>query len=317
MKQKVIFIIGPTAAGKTDIALDLAEHFKGEIICADSMQIYQDMHIGTARPLYEEQRGIPHHLFGFIAPDAEYNVAKYQKDAKQILANLSIKGTLPLVVGGTGLYINSLLYNIDFTQTAPNQELRQELSNQYNLPGGPDKLYSELVKKDPVAALRIHPNDKKRLIRRLEILLLEEPSAALTYNFCTTMQESYESLIIGINKERELLYKDIEKRVDIMISQGLEEEVRKVYEHYGEKITAFSAIGYKEFLPYFHGIASKKETIELIKRNTRRFAKRQLTWFRKIPSVQWFLSEDFNDKQTEVKKIEDIIEKFLDDKCKE
>ena len=259
MKQKVVFITGPTAAGKTDIAIAVAKYLGGEILCADSMQIYSEMHIGTARPLTEEQQGIPHHLFGTVAPNQAYSVAQYQAEAQTILETLAEKKALPIVVGGTGLYLNALLYDIDFTKTEPNRLLREQLSREYDVPDGSEKLYARLKQEDPDAAQRIHPNDKKRLIRRLEILATEETPAVYAFR---APQDKYETLVIGINKERPHLYRDIEIRVDQMMDRGLEQEVRTIYQKYGANITAFSAIGYKEFLPYFGGEASLEATVE-------------------------------------------------------
>lgn len=308
MKQKVVFITGPTAAGKTDIALAVAKHVGGEILCADSMQIYSEMHIGTARPLAEEQQGIPHHLFGEIKPDQAYNVAQYQAEAKNILAMLAKRKVTPLVVGGTGLYLNALLYDINFTQTEPDQALREQLSKQYDMPGGAEKLYIRLKQKDPDSAQRIHPNDKKRLIRRLEILTSEESPVRYAFR---APQNQYETLVIGINKERQHLYRDIEKRVDQMINRGLEQEVQDIYQKYGSDIAAFSAIGYKEFLPYFEREVSLEATVELIKRNTRRFAKRQMTWFRREPSIRWFFAEAYESPQQETEAVLKCIQDFL------
>ena len=308
MKQKVVFITGPTAAGKTDIAIAVAKYLGGEILCADSMQIYSEMHIGTARPLTEEQQGIPHHLFGTVAPNQAYSVAQYQAEAQTILETLAEKKALPIVVGGTGLYLNALLYDIDFTKTEPNRLLREQLSREYDVPGGSEKLYARLKQEDPDAAQRIHPNDKKRLIRRLEILATEETPAVYAFR---APQDKYETLVIGINKERPHLYRDIEIRVDQMMDRGLEQEVRTIYQKYGANITAFSAIGYKEFLPYFGGEVSLEATVELIKRNTRRFAKRQMTWFRREPCIHWFFAESYKSSHQEAEEVLRCIQEFL------
>ncbi len=307
-KQKLLLITGPTAAGKTDLALSIARDFAGEILCADSMQIYRDMHIGTARPLPEEQAGIPHHLFGEIAPDAPYSVAAYQQEAQRRMQDIWARDKLPIAVGGTGLYIHALLYQVDFTDAAPDDALREQLSQQYDAPGGADRLYIELLKKDPAAAARIHKNDTKRLIRRLEIL--QNEAAQEPYAF-RRPQEHYDTLVLGVNKDRAQLYRDINLRVDQMMAQGLCREAEAVYRAYGANIPAFLAIGYKEFLPYFAGEATLAEVTEKIKQNTRHFAKRQLTWFRREPQIKWFFAEEYADRAQELAAMEREIAAFL------
>ncbi len=290
--QKLIVILGPTASGKTDLAIQVAKAVDGEVVSADSMQIYREMHIGTARPLPQEQGGVAHHLLGFVAPDAAYSVACYQRDALRAIEEILSRGKQPILAGGTGLYLNSILYDLDFTRTEPNQELRQKLEAQYQ--ENPALLHAKLEQLDPAAAQRIHPNDKKRLIRRLEIL--EDAGRGEPYEF-RRPQSRYEIQQIGITKPRQTLYRDIERRVDTMFAQGLEAEVREIFRKYGADIAAFSAIGYKEFLPYFAGQATLEEISQRIKQNTRRFAKRQLTWFRREQHVCWFSTEDFSDKE--------------------
>lgn len=289
--RDLIIILGPTAAGKTELAIRVAREMKGEIISADSMQIYDEMSIGTARPLPEEQGGIPHHLLGFLAPNAEYSAACYQKDALAAADDILARGKQPIVAGGTGLYINSIAYDIDFTVTGPNPALREALAEEYEK--SPDQMHARLFRLDPEAAGRIHKNDKKRLIRRLEIL---EGGGGRAYDF-RRPQGKYKLHFIGIGKERENLYRDIERRVDLMFEAGLEREARRIFEEYGAEIAAFSAIGYKEFLPYFAGEATLEETKVVIKQNTRRFAKRQMTWFRKEPEIRWFYAEEFSNKE--------------------
>ena len=256
------------------------------------MQIYREMHIGTARPLPQEQEGIAHHLLGFVDPDAAYSVACYQRDALQAIEEILSRGKQPILAGGTGLYLNSILYDLDFTQTKPNQALRQRLEEQYQ--ENPALVHARLAELDPAAAQRIHPNDKKRLIRRLEIL--EDTGRGEPYEF-RRPQNRYQIQKIGITKPRQTLYHDIERRVDAMFAQGLEAEVREIFRKYGTEIAAFSAIGYKEFLPYFAGQATLEEISQRIKQNTRRFAKRQLTWFRREQQVCWFSTEDFSGKE--------------------
>lgn len=218
------------------------------------------------------------------------------------------RGKLPIAVGGTGLYIHALLYQVDFTDAAPDDALREQLSQQYNAPGGADRLYAELLSKDPTAAARIHKNDKKRLIRRLEIL--QSGAAQEPYAF-RRPQEHYDTLVLGVNKDRAQLYRDINLRVDQMMAQGLCQEAEAVYRTYGTKIPAFLAIGYKEFLPYFAGEATLAEVTEKIKQNTRHFAKRQLTWFRREPQIKWFFAEEYANRAQELAAMEQEIAAFL------
>lgn len=289
--KSVVFVVGPTATGKTELAIHLARVLNGEIISADSMQIYDELQIGTARPREQELMGVPHHLLGCIPPNGDYNVAMFQEQAKRIISEVLAKGRLPIVAGGTGLYVNSLTYKIDFSEAGPDPALREKLSAEYD--ADPAKLHEKLATLDPPAAKRIHVNDKKRLIRRLEIL---EGGESESYNFRVPV-EGERPILIGINRERKKLYRDIEERVDQMFEAGLEGEARRVYDKYGGEIPAFSAIGYKEFLPYFRGKGTIQEVRETVKRNTRRFAKRQLTWFRRDERIKWFFSDQYAGKE--------------------
>ena len=310
MKPKIVCIVGPTASGKTDVSIRIAKAFDGEIICADSMQIYQELQIGTAKPSIEEQAGIPHHLFGIVPPDGEYNVARYKEDAENTIQDILDRGKLPIIVGGTGLYINALSYALDFTAQAPDQAFRDRIAEEYDTPGGAERLYKQMIELDPASADRIHMNDKKRLIRRLEILSGEERE---TYSF-REPQQKFNMLRIGINKDRARLYSDINKRVDIMAEMGLETEVTDIYRKYGSDIQAFKAIGYKEFLPYFEGDITIEKTLEIIKRNTRRYAKRQLTWFRRESDIRWFYVDSYTDPHERNTEICHCVQKFLEDK---
>lgn len=290
-RGELIVILGPTASGKTELAIKVAQALNGEVISADSMQIYREMHIGTARPLPEEQGGIAHHLMGFVAPDANYSVACYQKDAHSAIQQILERGKQPILAGGTGLYLNSILYDMDFAAAKPDVALRERLAKEYE--NSPEQMHERLRKLDKDAAARIHLNDKKRLIRRLEIL---ESGGTREYDF-RRPQCRYHVIRIGVCKEREQLYKDIGRRVDKMFQDGLEEEARRIYSQYGSEIAAFAAIGYKEFLPYFSGSETLEETREKIKQNTRRFAKRQLTWFRREPDIHWFYRDQLEEEE--------------------
>lgn len=287
MKQRIYIITGPTAAGKTDISLSIAKKINGEIISADSMQIYKELNIGTAKIKENEMEGITHHLIDFIRVDEDYSVAKFQRQAKEIVSDIISRGKTPMLVGGTGLYINSIIYDLDFSNTKSNTSLRKELSELSN-----EKLYEMLKEKDPASAERIHLNDTKRLIRRLEILNSGGEETG-EYNF-RKVSSSYDAVMIGITMNRDKLYENINKRVDIMISNGLLEEAKVLYEKYGEKLYDLKVIGYKELIEYFKGMTDVNTAIETIKRNTRRFAKRQLTWFNREKDIKWFNKSEYD-----------------------
>ena len=285
-KKKLIVITGPTATGKTAAAVEIAKRMDGEIVSADSMQIYDVLSIGTARPTADEMQGIPHHLVGFVDPSEKYSAGKFQKDALECIENISERGKQPILVGGTGLYINAVTYDMDFSAPERDAEKNSRYLKLYN-EEGPDAAYGLLKKKDPDAAARIHKNDRMRVVRALEVA--DSPSGT-GYDF-RRPSERYDFRIFALTKDRARLYSDIEKRVDIMFERGLEKEVRELRERYGDDIQAFQAIGYKEFIPYFNGEIDIDKVRELIKRNTRRYAKRQLTWLRPDSRVNWIYTD--------------------------
>ena len=282
MKNKVYIICGPTASGKTAVAIELAKLLNSEIISADSMQIYKDISIGTARPSEEEMQGIFHHLMGHISPDSNYSAAAFKDDASILIEEMVKKKMTPIIVGGTGLYINAITYDLDFNGPQADEKLRRELINRYD--EDRDKLYSELIKLDPESEKRIHINNKVRVTRRMEILLSVGDSQ---YDFYRA-NEKYDFVISALSPKRSILYENINARVDEMIKNGLEDEVLMLYNQYGPKIQAFAAIGYKEFLPYFRKECSLEEVIDKIKLNTRHYAKRQLTWFKRDKRIKWY-----------------------------
>lgn len=286
-KGSVICIVGPTASGKTKLSIELAKKIHGEIISADSMQIYRYMDVGTAKPTCEEMQEIKHHMIDLIDPDQNFSVAQYQNQARVIIDDCLQRAVYPIVVGGSGLYINALTYDLDFFEVSGSKN-REALEKEYDQYGAL-YMHEKLKRLDLKAAKRIHPNDKKRIIRRLEIL--ESGKGETHYQF-EKPNCMYQYILVGITKNREKLYEDINHRVDEMRHQGLEEEVRKIYDQYGIESTAFQAIGYKEFIPYFEGRASVEEVYNAIKQNTRRFAKRQFTWFKRDPRIQWFVNDD-------------------------
>lgn len=284
-KPKVIVICGPTASGKTALSIELAKKINGEIISSDSMQIYKDMDIGTAKPTKEETQGIKHYLIDFVSPDERYSVANFKKDAKQALKEIIKKGKTPIVVGGTGLYVDSLIYEIDYNDIEIDEQYRKQLE-EVAKKDGLDKLYEEAKQIDPEAVSKISKNDQKRIIRILEIY--HSTGKTKTEQEATSRKEAeYDYKVFAINWERSMLYERINKRVDIMIEQGLIEEVKSIKEKYNKFPTAMQGLGYKEVVDYLDGKYSKEEMIEKIKMETRRYAKRQLTWFRKNKQTIW------------------------------
>ena len=285
--QKVIVICGPTASGKTALSIELAKKIGGEVVSADSMQIYDEMSIGTAKPDVEEMQGIKHYLVGNIAPTTRYSVSDYKNDATKALEEIIEKNKTPIVVGGTGLYVNSLIYGIDYPEVETDLEYRKELEKVAEQKGL-GYLYEEAKKIDPEAVKNISANDKKRIIRILEIY--KETGKTKTQLEIESRKNGvpYDYRVFAINMPREILYDRINRRVDIMLEKGLIEEVKQLYKKYGDELrTSVQGIGYKEVIDYLNGMYSKEEMIEKIKMETRRYAKRQLTWFRKIPNIIW------------------------------
>jgi tRNA dimethylallyltransferase len=281
-KNRFIVITGPTASGKTKISVEVAKTLCSEIISADSMQIYKGMDIGTAKTTMEEMQGVPHHMIDIVPPDRDYSAAEFQRNAFALIEGLNVKGVVPVVSGGTGLYINSLVYDLNFGKANKNNTLRQKYTQLAD-----DKstayLYNILKEKDPKYANIISQNDKKRIIRRLEVI---ESGGNTEYDF-RRYNDNHEFLLIGLRMPREILYKRIEERVDEMIKAGLVAETENIYRKYGN-VNALKAIGYKEIIPYFDGEYGLQEAVRMIKRNTRHYAKRQMTWFNREKRLQWF-----------------------------
>ena len=286
-KQKVIVICGPTASGKTKLSIEVAKKINGEIVSADSMQIYKEMDIGTAKPTIEEMQGIKHYLLDFVSPDKRYSVAEYKKDAINAIDEIIEKNKVPIVVGGTGLYINSLIYGIEYPEIEIDIKYRNELERTADEPDGLRKLYEMAKKIDEEAIKNISPNDKKRICRVLEIYHSTGKTKTQQEIESRKNGPKYDYLVYGLNMDREKLYDRINKRVDIMIQDGLIEEVKKVASKYKEFPTAMQGLGYKEVLEYLNGDTTKEEMIEKIKMETRRYAKRQLTWFRRYETIKW------------------------------
>ena len=295
-KKDVIVIGGPTASGKTGLSIELAKRINGQIVSADSMQIYKDMDIGTAKPTKEEMQGIKHYLLDFVSPEKRYSVAEYKKDAKKAIHEILEKGKMPIIVGGTGLYIDSLIYEIEYQEQKIDEQYRGELEERIKNEGL-ETLYNEAIKIDPQAMKKISPNDKKRIMRVLEIY-------KLTGKTKTEQEEEsrkeveFDYRVFAINWDRQTLYERIEKRVDIMIQKGLIQEVEYILKKYKEFPTAMQGLGYKEVVEYLNGQCTKEEMVEKVKMETRRFAKRQLTWFRKNKQTIWL--DGKNDMQNNI-----------------
>ena len=286
-KQKVIVICGPTASGKTKLSIEIAKKINGEIVSADSMQIYKEMDIGTAKPTREEMQGIKHYLLDFVSPDKRYSVADYKKDAINAIDEIIEKNKVPIVVGGTGLYINSLIYGIEYPEIEIDIKYRNELERTADEPDGLRKLYEMAKKIDEEAIKNISPNDKKRICRILEIYHSTGKTKTQQEIESRKNGPKYDYIVYGLNMDRDKLYDRINKRVDIMIQDGLIEEVKNVASKYKEFPTAMQGLGYKEVLEYLNGDTTKEEMIEKIKMETRRYAKRQLTWFRRYETIKW------------------------------
>lgn len=285
-KPKVIVICGPTASGKTSLSIELAKQINGEIVSSDSMQIYKDMDIGTAKPTKEEMQNIKHYLIDFVPPNERYSVASFKNDAEQAIEEIIKKGKVPIIVGGTGLYVNSLIYGIEFNSIEINEQYRRELETRV-AKEGLDKLYEEAKNIDPEAIRNISKNDKKRIIRILEIY--KQTGKTKTEQEIESRKNGikYDYKVFAINMDRNILYERINKRVDIMIQQGLIEEVENLIKKYNDFPTAMQGLGYKEVVQYLEGNLTKQEMIDKIKMETRRYSKRQITWFKKNKNTIW------------------------------
>lgn len=274
-KTKIIVVAGPTASGKTSLAVQIAKAVNGEVISADSMQVYKKMGIATAAPTQEEMQGIPHHMVQFLDRSAAFSAADFCKIARTVIKDITLRGKVPVIAGGTGLFIDSLVDNINFIETKSDDDLRSRL-----MAKDEDALYAELLKADPQAAEKIHKNNKKRVARALEIYYLTGKTKSEADRDSVKQISPYDTLYFVIEfKDRNNLYERINRRVDIMLRNGLAEEARRCLEYGGK--TAAQAIGHKELEPYFSGTSSFEEAAENIKRETRRYAKRQITWFRR------------------------------------
>ncbi|MCY8272852.1 tRNA (adenosine(37)-N6)-dimethylallyltransferase MiaA [Bacillus sonorensis] len=285
-KPPVIVLIGPTAVGKTQLSVMLAGSLNAEIISGDSMQIYKKMDIGTAKIKEEEMNGIPHHLLDIKEPTESFSVAEYQEMVREKMAEIESRGKLPMIVGGTGLYIQSVLYDYSFTEDASDLAFRAEMENLASTKGA-DYIHGLLAVRDPESAKAIHPNNTRRVIRALEIL--HTSGKTMTEHMEGQKKDLlYNTALIGLTMDREVLYDRINRRVDQMMDEGLLEEVKRLYDGHVRGCQSVQAIGYKELYAYLEGKEPLDAAVETLKRNSRRYAKRQLTWFRNKMDVAWF-----------------------------
>lgn len=290
----VVAVVGPTASGKSRLAVELAKWLNSEVVSADSMQIYQEMTIGTAKITPEEMEGVPHHMIDFLPVTSPFNVADYVSMAKTCLQEIHNRGKIPVLAGGTGLYVRSLLQNLDFSEGDHDLSLREELTELANREGV-EPLMEELRRIDPESAERIEPNNLPRVIRAIE--LYRTTGKTMTQHLADSRRNPspYQVCMIGLNyQDRSVLYDRINRRVDEMMAQGLLEEARILLQGEGGK-TALQAIGYKELKPYFDGERSLEESVAFMKQATRRYAKRQLTWFRREEKIHWLYPDSYED----------------------
>lgn len=299
-------LLGPTAVGKTRLSLELAGAFGAEIISGDSMQVYRGMDIGTAKITEAEMKGIPHHLIDIHDPLVAYSTAEFQEQGTRLIEEISSRGRLPFIVGGTGLYIESLCYGFRFSEAVADEAFRSE-QDAYAEEHGAEALHARLAAVDPASAERLHPNDRRRIIRALEIY--HQTNIPLSDSLSGQKKESpYELCLIGLTMDRKKLYKRIEERIDQMLAEGLVAEVQGLLERgYSRSLVSMQGLGYKEIAAYLEGESTLEEAVVLLKRDTRRFAKRQLSWFRHMKEIQWIDVEESQKHSENFTMIQQII----------
>lgn len=294
MKKKIIFIVGPTAVGKTKLSTDIASKIKGEIISCDSMQIYKEFNIGTAKINKDEMNNIPHYLIDILNGNEKFNVSQYKVLAENYIDKINLRNKIPILVGGTGLYVDSIIYDLKFTKSTAENETRKKIEIFYSK-YGKEVLYDLLLYLDYNLKSKIHINNTKRVIRAIEVCLDTKEKFSEQKNDYKLLNEKYDFLIIGLDIDRKILYTRINDRVDDMIKNSLLDEVKFLYEKFGENSQPFTAIGYKEFIPYFKNQLTLEKCIENVKQNSRNYAKRQLTWFNKNKFIKWLnMNDDYN-----------------------
>ena len=310
-KNKIIVICGPTASGKTGLSLLLAQKFNGEIISADSMQIYKKLDIGTAKATKEEQAVAPHHLVDILEPDQPYNVQQFVEMASKAIEDISSRGKTPILAGGTGLYIESLINGIKFSDQPDNTEIKQKLQQEL-AENGKEYMYNILNSIDPEYAATVHPNNTVRVIRAIEIYRLTGKTMSQQLKESKPGEKPYDVLLLGLTfEDRQKLYSNINLRVDVMMDEGLLPEAEYVYKNKDSFKTCTSAIGYKEFFPYFEGTSSLDECVEKLKQASRNYAKRQLTWFNRMQEVNWLHIDKVNYKDKAVEMAAEFLEREI------
>ena len=312
-KIPLIAVIGPTASGKTGLAVEIAKKFGGEVVSADSMQIYSELTIGTAKPTETEMEGVPHHLIGHKSIDEEYSVVDYVEEAKNAITDIFNRGKLPVICGGTGLYVDSLLSNTEFSEIKSDPDVRKKLYD-FAEENGNEALFEKLKEIDPETAAKTHANNLIRVVRAMEVYEVTGKTMSEHQKDSHPIPSIYDVCYIGTNfADRDKLYARIEQRIDEMLEEGVEEEARFLFEHNGT-CTAAQAIGYKEFYPYFRGEMSREDAISVLKKETRHYAKRQITWFRRNDKINWLFRDEFSEKKDLNEAAFEIIERFLEKK---
>ena len=305
--NKIIVLVGPTAVGKTYVSVELAKKLGTEIISADSMQIYKGMDVGTAKIREDEKQGIIHHMIDIVSPDEDYSVSEFKYEAEKIIDRLSEEGKIPIIVGGSGLYVNSIIYDLNFGNAKSDEKLREYYTYYYK-EHGEDALYDKLLKIDPEAAGKIHKNNVKRVIRALEVYDITGLKFSDINTDIRKESNKYDCILLGLSMERKLLYERINKRVDEMLSAGLLEEVKTLKDKgYKKNLVSMRGIGYKEIIDHLEGIIGYEDAAAILKRNTRRFAKRQYTWFLKDRNVKWFSMDNLEEIDNTIKDILEYI----------
>lgn len=288
----LLALAGPTASGKTALSVALGKRFSAEVVCADSMQIYAGLSIGTARPTEEETDGVPHHLFGFVPPERAYSVAQYAADARRVIDEVHSRGSLPLLCGGTGLYLEAVLHNLQYADEPENSDVRDRLKAEAAQMGN-EAMLERLRAVDPETAARLHPNDQGRVLRALEVFEVTGVTIAEQQRRSRAVPSPYKSKLLVLDyRDRQTLYDRINRRVDLMLEAGLADEA-KAFLSAGHAPTAMQAIGYKELIPWLSGEKSLTEAAEDLKQSTRRYAKRQLSWFRRMEDAEFLFADDY------------------------
>lgn len=305
-KPKLLVLVGPTAVGKTRLSIELAQAFNCEVISGDSMQVYREMDIGTAKITPAEMKGIPHHLIDIHEPEYPYSVAEFQESCTRLIPEIQERGKLPFIVGGTGLYVESVCYGFQFSESGSDEAFREEQFS-YAQQHGAQALHERLREVDPVSADRLHANDQRRIVRALEIFHLtgEKWSDQLA---AQKKESPYDLLIIGLTMDRQKLYARVEQRIDLMIEQGLVDEVKALLERgVARGHISMQGLGYKEIAAYLQGEVSWEAAVEWLKRDTRRFAKRQLSWFRHMKDIQWVDMTDTENYESQYNQVSEWI----------